>query len=353
MRFTRRPAMAVISVGTAATTRPPRSRSCTGSTDGAHACGVDIEPVGMRIVFGAWHAACAGVDLCRTRAASFQSGFGDVEFCEKSNWPGPSIVPAANDWPMAASQSFPSGAPVSQSTTARPGISTKACATRIRDDRSANSSPARSAAASSTWRPAMIAQESNMSRPGPTDEHCSLRIRVALDQGQGDAPGHVDVSTSQGSPVSRQNAPTMFGVASPRFAEQNAAGTAPRPGAAPGFKTRSRSTDARPLLSELTRPFVLFMDVGCTANHVATARRSPVAASSTRSSVKSVSTSPSYAARSSAGFSRYADGDRLADAFRSWDVATRMVAVLLVASAWAATSASATPDASASTVSGR
>ena len=82
-------------------------------------------------------------------------------------------------------------------------------------------------------------------------------------------------------------------------------------GSEPVEAERSRSVEARPLLSPLTSLFVLLSEVPCVANHVTAPKAAPVSTSSKRSSVMLRSVSFAYRARSSSGLRRYAAGDRL------------------------------------------
>mmetsp|Transcript_11619 Transcript_11619/g.29848 ORF Transcript_11619/g.29848 Transcript_11619/m.29848 type:complete len:280 (-) Transcript_11619:177-1016(-) len=191
----------------------------------------------------------------------------------------------------------------------------------------------------------MIWVLSNMSRPGPTAEHCSVRLL------------HVEWSKSHGSPVSRQCGPRMFGETSPRFVDPKAATKGPAPGGAPAavspFIARSIMYEAYPLLSPLTSLFVLFIEVGCTANHANMPRDLLAAvpsAESTRSTVMFRSVSPVYSARSAGGLRRYADGLRLIDAFSSSPTATDARAGARLR--WAATTDSTTPSTIAAIVCG-
>mmetsp|Transcript_21143 Transcript_21143/g.72946 ORF Transcript_21143/g.72946 Transcript_21143/m.72946 type:complete len:441 (-) Transcript_21143:166-1488(-) len=350
MALTRRPAMVVSSQGNAAITRPPTFKSCTGRIEGAHAWGKVMKPVGSRIVLGAWQARCAGVDQWRSLEATAQRGLDETAPWVKSNWPGPSVVPAAKPSPSAASQSTPTFSPVSQSETARPGIFTNACrnstfaSLAISNAKSVAvacaSAPRRprSSAALSCCREAMIAADSNMSLPGPTPEQSSVRSSTAP---AAFICGHADVLKSQGSPVSRHRAPKMFGETSPRFDAAKAAN--PR-------VSRSRRVAAMPLWSPETRMFELFKDVGCTANQATTASRA--SPDRTARTVMSSSVSPPYCARSVAGLRRYADGERLIDAFASVPRRTETACgdCRASASACAATMDMATPSTMASSV---
>ena len=88
---------------------------------------------------------------------------------------------------------------------------------------------------------------------GPRPMHCSTR------------PPHVLCTASQGRPVSVQKAPCVLGDVSPTLAWQKAE-TKPGSKPPPPRAQRSMNCAAAPLLSPLTRVFVLFMLVPCTGN---------------------------------------------------------------------------------------
>eukprot|EP00035_Acanthoeca_spectabilis_P034753 m.30848 g.30848 ORF g.30848 m.30848 type:complete len:317 (+) comp6846_c0_seq2:1302-2252(+) len=189
----------------------------------------------------------------------------------------------------------------------------------------------------------MISVLSNMSFPGPTALHCSVRLLQVL------------WSKSQGSPVSRQCGPMMLGETSPRLVEPNAATNRPVPGGAPfavpPFCIFSTMYDAYPLLSPETSLLVLFIEVGCTANQVNIPRGvGEASALSMRSTVMLRSVSPVYCARSASGLRRYAEGERLIEALASSPIAIEALAG--ARALWAATMLLTTPFTMASIVCG-
>ena len=77
--------MVVSSVGKAAMKRLPICTSCTGTEDGAQGQGLEREPVGRRMRFGAWHAASSGFARARESTKNSKRGLDEVPFCRKSN----------------------------------------------------------------------------------------------------------------------------------------------------------------------------------------------------------------------------------------------------------------------------
>ena len=94
--------------------------------------------------------------------------------------------------------------------------------------------------------------------PGPNATHSCVR------------PLQVECSRSHGNPVSRQWGPFVFAETSPKLVEANAATNGPFPGSWPTFICFSSMRLAAPLLSPDISWFVLFMEVGCTANQLIT-----------------------------------------------------------------------------------
>ena len=191
-------------------------------------------------------------------ALTLKSGFADVPAWLKSNMPGPSVVPAANDWPRAAAHVVPSFVPLGACTSRPPPKSAYVCTARTRPvSGAAWLAVARSAAETFAWRSAMMRDESYMSLPGPDAKQSSfLCIPRAL--------GHVEWSVSHGSPCRGppwHMAPRVLGETSPRLVAANAATNGPLPGRAASevgpFCCRSTMYEAWPLLSPDKRWLVL------------------------------------------------------------------------------------------------
>ena len=100
--------------------------------------------------------------------------------------------------------------------------------------------------------------------PGPEATHICVRLL------------HVECSNSQGRPVSIQCGPLVFGETSPRLVEAKAATKDPLPiGLFASYSLLSSISFssirlAKPLLSPEISWFVLFIDVGWTANQLIT-----------------------------------------------------------------------------------
>lgn len=110
--------------------------------------------------------------------------------------------------------------------------------------------------ARSKIRVAIILVLSNWSMPGPEEKHWPS------------CAGQDDVCKSHGSPENSHFGPIIFGETSPKLAEEKAATNFVWPGSDSGSIAVSNSIDAYPTLSLVTNLFVLFIDVGCTANQL-------------------------------------------------------------------------------------
>merc|ERR1712216_159338 len=194
----------------------PTRYSENGNVSGAHGHGTERSPVGSRMPLGCWQAFSSGVALCSTSTRKRQKMLVLLVPCVKSNIPGPSVVPAAKESPIAALQSCPMYAPVRGSVTLRPGIFTLVCAWSTGPEIASEAASYSSMDLSNWFRP-MISHDSNMSFPGPNAEHCSL------------LPLQVEWLVSQGNPLSRQRGPAVLGDTSPRFVAANAATKLPWP----------------------------------------------------------------------------------------------------------------------------
>lgn len=82
------------------------------TTDGDHGHGTEMRPVGSRMDLGAWHAVSSGDAVRRNLTKNLTSGLEEEPAWLKSNCPGPSVVPAANDSPYAAAQVVPKAVPL-------------------------------------------------------------------------------------------------------------------------------------------------------------------------------------------------------------------------------------------------
>src|ERR1700712_58560 len=99
--------MVVASPGLTMITNWPARNTCTSTTLGVHKYGVLISPTSSRIGLGKWQRICSLVGSLISPETTRQTGealgaFGS--FCVKSKAPGPSDVPAANEYPKAAGQ---------------------------------------------------------------------------------------------------------------------------------------------------------------------------------------------------------------------------------------------------------
>mmetsp|Transcript_23294 Transcript_23294/g.53914 ORF Transcript_23294/g.53914 Transcript_23294/m.53914 type:complete len:201 (-) Transcript_23294:132-734(-) len=200
-----------------------------------------MEPVGSSTPLGYWHAASSAVTRCSSEDTKPQKRLLVFVPCLKSNMPGPSVVPAANESPIAAMHVLPRGVPLA-SATGRPGILMYAWTNPTSP---AISRPlidcVRSPRAVSTCRSAMMRVESNMSTPGPDEWHSSERCRPRMSL-------QVEWSVSQGWPAPgppTQTAPRVFGETSPRAEAAKAATKLPCPGRA--------SSEVGPLISRSSK----------------------------------------------------------------------------------------------------
>ena len=328
-----------------------------------------------------------------------------VSPCTNPSAPGPSVVPAAKEYPRA-------GAAVVPDLVSNPrprGSHACALATGPRMGIAPSSRNAFSAAAA--WAAPVATHPATSSAPAiPSPMHV---VVAPLRPSHGRRAPSISSSPVDFAFESTRHAPRTFGETSPDAPWGNATtAPCPRPArparvnppaaiaaaaragaedagnvAKPASKTASPSFapndvssalaparpsprsavsanhDATPLLSPLTDRFVRRSDVPCTANHAIAHTTFPESSSSSSSSssgfpnaartVKVSSTFPSCASRSSDGFLAYAAGERLTATPGTRRLASviRVVSSRVAASSCAAMSASTTPSSCARNVS--